>query len=101
MARMVRFGELTYCEIRQQADGGCLALVPSGCTEQQGPHLPVSFDSSLVETLARAADDDAARSHGTCVRGLPTLAIRPAPPRFARSCAGMPRDLAGALGGHL
>ena len=49
---MVQFGDLTYREIRQYADTGCLALVPTGCTEQQGPHLPVSFDSWLVETVA-------------------------------------------------
>jgi hypothetical protein len=40
MRRMVQFGELTYREIRQRADEGCLALVPTGCTEQQGPTYP-------------------------------------------------------------
>lgn len=41
----MKFGGLTYEEIRKRAAEGSLAVVPTGCTEQQGPHLPVNFDS--------------------------------------------------------
>jgi len=100
---MVQFGDLTYREIRQHADGGCLALVPTGCTEQQGPHLPVSFDSWLVETIARAAADEAARSYGTCVLVLPTLPFGPTPEHrgFGSGFIDMPRDLQEAIVGHV
>ena len=40
----MRFGDLAYQEIRERAEAGWLAGVPTGCTEQQGPHLPVDFD---------------------------------------------------------
>jgi len=100
---MVQFGDLTYREIRQHADGGCLALVPTGCTEQQGPHLPVSFDSWLVETIARAAADEAARSYGTCVLVLPTLPFGPTPEHrgLGSGFIEMPRDLQEAIVGHV
>jgi creatinine amidohydrolase len=42
---VVQFAELTAREIRHLAERGCLAVVPTGCTEQQGPHLPVGFDT--------------------------------------------------------
>jgi len=41
----MRFGDLTYREIRERAEAGWMAVVPTGCTEQQGPHLPVGFDT--------------------------------------------------------
>jgi Creatinine amidohydrolase len=53
---VTQFGELTAYEIRQFAEQACLVLVPTGCTEQQGPHLPVSFDTWLVETIAHALE---------------------------------------------
>ena len=49
----MRFGELTYEEVRDKAraglrpgEAGWLAVVPTGCTEQQGPHLPVKKKGS-------------------------------------------------------
>jgi len=53
---VTQFGQLTADEIRQFAEQDCLVLVPTGCTEQQGPHLPVSFDTWLVETIAHALE---------------------------------------------
>ena len=51
----MRFGDLTYEEIRQKAAEGWLAIVPTGCSEQQGPHLPVGFDTSFVEQACLAS----------------------------------------------
>jgi len=45
----MRYGDLTYEEIREGARQGWLAIVPTGCTEQQGPHLTVDFDTWFVE----------------------------------------------------
>ena len=70
---MVQLVDLTYLEMRQLADTGCLALVPTGCTEQQGPHLPVGFDMWLVSTVAQAAAESIADSDGLRVLVLPTL----------------------------
>ncbi len=47
----MRFGDCTYLEIREKADAGYFAIIPTGCTEQQGPHLPVDFDTWFAETL--------------------------------------------------
>jgi creatinine amidohydrolase len=103
MRRMVRFGELTYREIRLHADKGCLALVPAGCTEQQGPHLPVSFDSWLIETIACAAAEEATRAYGICVLVLPTLPFGPTPEHvgFGGGYIDIPRDLHEAIVGHV
>jgi creatinine amidohydrolase len=103
MRRMVQFGELTYREIRQRADEGCLALVPTGCTEQQGPHLPVSFDSWLVEAIACAAAEEATRTYGICVLVLPMLPFGPTSEHrgFGSGYIDIPRDLHEAMVGHV
>ncbi|MHB1356761.1 MAG: creatininase family protein, partial [Anaerolineae bacterium] len=48
----MRFGDLTYLEISELAQAGGVALVPTGCTEQQGPHLPVDFDTFWITQVA-------------------------------------------------
>ena len=45
----MRLGTLTFQEIRERVDEGWLAIVPTGCTEQQGPRLTVDFDTWLAE----------------------------------------------------
>ena len=75
----MRYGDLTYEEIRERADQGCLAIVPTGCTEQQGPHLPVDFDTWFVEQLCDAASDRAARDHGVRSLVLPAIPFGPTP----------------------
>jgi creatinine amidohydrolase len=57
-----RFRDLTYREIRECAQQGWLVVIPTGCTEQQGPHLPVDFDTWFAETLMVAAAEKTARS---------------------------------------
>lgn len=52
------YGSLTYLEIRRHLDNGALAVIPTGCTEQQGPHLPVDIDSPRCRIPLRTADPD-------------------------------------------
>ncbi|HUW56063.1 MAG TPA: creatininase family protein [Planctomycetota bacterium] len=75
----MRFGELTYEEIRERANAACLAVVPTGCTEQQGPHLPVDFDTWFAETVCLAAADRAATQHDVHALVLPALPFGPTP----------------------
>jgi len=75
----MHFGDCTYTEIQTHARSGGLALVPTGCTEQQGPHLPVDFDTWFAETLCLAAAERAAEAHSVCALVLPALPFGPTP----------------------
>jgi len=75
----MKFGDLTYLEIRERAEAGYLAIVPTGCTEQQGPHLPVDFDTWLAETLMLAATEKASREYGVHALVLPAIPFGPTP----------------------
>jgi creatinine amidohydrolase len=75
----VRFGDLTREEIAQRAASGTLGVVPTGCTEQQGPHLPVDFDTWLAETLCVAASERAWERFGVDALVLPALPFGPTP----------------------
>ena len=61
----VRFGNLAYPEIRERARDGWIAVVPTGCMEQQGPHLPVDFDTWFAEALCVAAAERAGERYGS------------------------------------
>ena len=56
-----------------------MAVVPTGCTEQQALHLPVDFDTWFVERLCTAASDRAARAHGVPSLVLPAIPFGPTP----------------------
>ena len=58
-----KFIDYTYLEIKSLIDTGCMAVVPTGCTEQQGPHLPVDFDTWFAEAVALEAAQHATRCH--------------------------------------
>ena len=75
----MRFGDLTFQEIRERAEAGWMAVVPTGCTEQQGPHLPVDFDTWFVETVCLAAARQAAEKYGVNALVLPALPFGPTP----------------------
>jgi len=75
----MRFEELTYEEIRQRAAEGCLAILPVGCTEQQGPHLTVDFDSWFAQQLMEAAAARAREEYGVCALVLPAIPFGPTP----------------------
>lgn len=70
---------MTYLEIAERAAAGWLAIVPTGCMEQQGPHLPVDFDSWFAESLMVAAVQQAARRHAIPALVLPALPFGPTP----------------------
>ena len=75
----MRFGDLTYLEIRRWAQSGCLAVLPTGCTEQQGPHLPVDFDTWFAERLCLAASQRAAGKFRVQSLVLPAIPFGPTP----------------------
>ena len=75
----MRYGNLTYEEIRERASQDWLVIVPTGCTEQQGPHLPVDFDTWFVEQVCNAGSDKADRDHGVQSLVLPTIPFGPTP----------------------
>jgi creatinine amidohydrolase len=75
----MRFGDYTYQEIAALAREGAVAVVPLDCTEQQGPHLPVDFDTWFAETVVTAAAGQAEAEHGLPVLALPALPAGPAP----------------------
>ncbi len=72
----MRFTDLTYPEIAAAVADGAIAVVPTGCTEQQGPHLGVGFDSWFAEEICVAA---AERADVTPVLVLPALPFGPTP----------------------
>lgn len=76
---VIRFGDLTYQEIRECAEQDYLAIIPTGCTEQQGPHLPVDFDTWFAETLMVAVAEKAAQQYGVHALVVPTLPFGPTP----------------------
>ncbi len=91
----MRFGDLTYEEIRGKAREAWLAVVPTGCTEQQGPHLPVDFDTWMVEQVANAAADLAAKKHGVNALVLPAIPFGPTPEHrnFGAGFVDLPEEL--------
>jgi creatinine amidohydrolase len=75
----MRYGDLTYEEIRERAQQGWLAIVPTGCTEQQGPHLPVDFDTWFVEQVCLAVAEKAAHDFSVHSLVLPVMPFGPTP----------------------
>lgn len=75
----MRYGDLTYEEIRDRACQGWLVIVPTGCTEQQGPHLPVDFDTWFVEQVTLTASEKAERDLGVLSLVLPAIPFGPTP----------------------
>ncbi len=74
-----QFTDYTYLELRDLIDAGCAAIVPTGCTEQQGPHLLVDFDTWFAEAVALEAAPYAARAYGAKVLVLPAMPFGPTP----------------------
>lgn len=98
-AGRLRFGDLTYEEVAAQANQGAIALLPTGCTEQQGPHLPVDWDTWFAERACLAAAERANEKHGlTCVV-LPATPFGPTPEHrdFGSGYIDVPYDIHRAL----
>lgn len=75
----MKFGDLTFQEIRECAETGSLAVVPTGCTEQHGPHLPVDSDTWFVERVCLEAAEYAATEYCVNALVLPVLPFGPTP----------------------
>ena len=73
----MKFGDLTYEEIGERARQGWLAIVPTGCTEQQGLHHSVDFDTWFAEQICLAASEKAARDLGINSLVLPVMPFGP------------------------
>lgn len=71
----MKFGEMTYEEIARAADAGAIAVLPTGCTEQQGPHLTV--DNDIAEELTVEAAKRVAPEAPVVV--LPAVLFGPTP----------------------
>lgn len=70
---------MTYEEISGAVERGWLAVVPTGCTEQQGPHLPVDFDTWFAEQVCLAASEKAEKAYGLQSLVLPAMPFGPTP----------------------
>ena len=95
----MKFGDLTYEEIRDCAEKGWLAIVPTGCTEQQGPHLPVDFDTWFAEQVCLAASEKLENDFGINSLVLPAMPFGPTPEHknYGSGYIDIPKDLHEAL----
>lgn len=75
----VNFGDLTYKDVRAHAAAGAPVFLPLGCTEQQGPHLPVGFDTLMVSAMTAAIAERVEAGRGHAVLVLPALPFGPTP----------------------
>lgn len=79
MMTEVCYGNLTYIEIKEKAEQQYTIIIPTGCTEQQGPHTTVDFDTWFAETLMVEAAKEAYRLYNFKALVLPTLPFGPTP----------------------
>lgn len=95
----MRYGDLTYEEISECALQDWLAIVPTGCTEQQGPHLAVDFDTWFVEQVCNAASERASQEHGVQSLVLPPIPFGPTPEHrnYGAGYIDVPADLHDSL----
>ena len=75
----MRYGDLTYLEIKELVQAGAVALLPTGCTEQQGPHLPVDYDTYWITQVAEGISLAAQELDGILSLVIPTLPFGPTP----------------------
>jgi creatinine amidohydrolase len=95
----MQFGNCTYEEIRDYAGHGWSAIIPTGCTEQQGPHLPVDFDTWFAEQVCLSASERAASEFGINSLVLPAIPFGPTPEHhnYGSGYIDLPKDLHEAL----
>ena len=75
----MNFADLTYEQIREYASEYAIVFVPLGCTEQQGPHLPVGFDTLMISAMAQAIAERVESFGERAVLVLPALPFGPTP----------------------
>ncbi len=76
------YADLTSEEIAEAAKADAIVVLPTGCTEQQGPHLPVDVDSFLITAFVSEAAK-LAWQEGIGVYVLPALPYGPAEEHMA------------------
>jgi creatinine amidohydrolase len=75
----VRYVDLTLPEVARVVTEGAVAVIPLGCTEQQGPHLAVGFDSWFADELCVAASQRSHDRFGVISIVVPVLPFGPTP----------------------
>src|SRR5262245_9413543 len=75
----MRFGDFTYKELAQLVASIQAVFIPLGCTEQQGPHLTVNFDSLMIERLCDGIAARLQERDGVTVLVMPALPFGPTP----------------------
>ena len=75
----VEYGKLTFLEIKQKVAEDYMVIIPTGCTEQQGPHSTVDFDIWLATELSIEAAERAEQKYGVKTLVLPTIPFGPTP----------------------
>jgi creatinine amidohydrolase len=85
---------MTFRDIKDASNRGAVALVPAGCTEQQGPHLPVGFDTWFADRLVLDASIECDR-RGIETIVLPALPFGPTPEHrgFGAGYIDLPNDV--------
>jgi creatinine amidohydrolase len=78
----IHYADLTSEEIAEAARADAILVLPVGCTEQQGPHLPVDVDSFLITAFVSEAAG-LAQQEDIKVYVLPTLPYGPAEEHMA------------------
>jgi creatinine amidohydrolase len=74
----MRFVDFTYEELRELSPRVAAVFVPLGCTEQQGPHLTVGFDTLMVDRLCSQMAERL-EEQGVQVLVMPVLPFGPTP----------------------
>lgn len=91
----MKFGDLTYQEIKQAAAQGWMVILPTGCVEQQGEHLPVDFDSWLAGEVCLAGSQKADEKFGVKSLVLTAVPFGPTPEHrgFGAGYIDLPADI--------
>jgi creatinine amidohydrolase len=75
----MKFVDYTYEELARLAPHVAAVFIPLGCTEQQGPHLAVDFDSFMIESFCEAISGQIEREDSLSTLVMPTLPFGPTP----------------------
>ena len=95
----MKYGEMTFQQVKDAARKGWLVILPAGCTEQQGPHLTVDWDTWFAERVCLDASERAQRVYRVHSLVLPALPFGPTPEHrnFGGGYVDIPTDLHEAL----
>ena len=87
MKKTYRWDNLTSPEIAKLAENNAIVLIPTGSTEQHGPHLPVGTDAILATWMAERT------AQALCEKGVPAVVA----PTFAIANSMHHMNFAGSL----